>query len=153
VITVLMQRHGGKDLLDAALSHSTKYRQSYTDRFPYGCAYCPENGKHPEDQVKWVKRVVQDCRKQGWMRVIATHSLTIIYALNNALLRYPNLELVAYEILPNQRRKLASHKDKETGQLWIDESLLGDVGCELSTEMNQLLTRNWHDQHTISNGA
>lgn len=117
MITVLMQRHS-YDRQDKAYAHF---------KMNGGFGYLPDS-LHPEDQVKLIKRIVK--AKENC--TIVTHSLIVIYALNNELLRNKKLEIWAYEVLPCGKIKSVV-KDR-----WIDESVLGHVADELHAEMNRL---------------
>lgn len=130
MIFVLMQRHGGKDLLLDA------YHKLVED-IPElaGMSYVLD-GDHPEDQVKQVKKLcklymqVKDC-------VVRTNSLTVVYALNNELMRNPKLLVNAYEVRPSGKMNMAI-KDR-----WIDESILGHVADKLQTELNALSAKKY----------
>lgn len=112
-----MQRHS-YDRQDEAYAHF---------KMNGGYGYMPDS-LHPEDQVKLIKRIVK--AKENC--TIVTHSLIVIYALNNELLRNNKLKVCACEVLPSGKIKSVI-KDR-----WIDESVLGHVADKLHAEMNRL---------------
>ena len=130
MITVYMQRKPCQTLgepdpsteLDKVLNHIPN-------------AFCyeyPETRRHPASQVDFIKRLV----KADHDSYICTHSLTIIYALNNELIRNPKLEIKAYDVQPDG--SLVDCMTVTDGQPWVDEAPLGWVADELNVEMNQL---------------
>jgi len=88
----------------------------------------PENNNHPEDQVKMVREWIA----APYDTVIATNSLIIVYALNNSFLKNKNLEIKAFEVL-SEKEKINAMQDG-----WINETILGHVGDELTEEMNNV---------------
>ena len=121
-----MQRHGGSSI---AYSVAQKMK---------GACINPPDHEHPEDQVKFVKNIIKSDDVDVDM-ILPTNSLTLVYALNNELLRNPKLKVMAYEILPSGKKIKAIKK--HDGKLWIDESILGHVGDALSAEMNWLINK------------
>lgn len=130
MIYVLMQRHsdngGTWRIEDLAVG--------WYDVCKTIVAMYPVDAAHPENQVKFVKRLVKDYGKRRLNYVLITNSLTIVYALNNELLRNPKLKVMAYEVVEGKRVKCIKKR-------WIDEGVLGHVSDELNTEMNRLLAK------------
>ena len=135
MIHLLMQRHGkNKQLLGGAVfKHYSQNRDSKKAYWEH-----PEHNAHPEDQIRFVERMVKsELKTPEVLTVVTTHSLTIVYAFNNALLREPTLNLIAYEVI-DPSMDLVQISDNR----WIDESVLGHVADELVAEMNKLRTSN-----------
>lgn len=136
MIYILMQRHGEDFNADRSLGGLAKvWYHNWRDTVDL----FSHDGSHPEEQVAFIKRLVKDKQYQGKLKnelnyVLATNSLTIIYALNNELLRNSKLKVMAYEVVDGKRVR-AIHKR------WIDESVLGHVSDELHTEMNKLMAK------------
>lgn len=131
MIHLLMQRHGkNKQLLGGAVfKHYSQNRDSKKAYWEH-----PEHNAHPEDQIRFVERMVKsELKTPEVLTVVTTHSLTIVYAFNNALLREPALNLIAYEVIDPSMDLVEVTKDR-----WIDESVLGHVADELHAEMNRL---------------
>ena len=111
----------------------------------------PEIHLHPEAQV-WMVHLLAYLARQGFRIVISTHSLTILYALNNLLLastlgEQPHPDIPPSEVrLPpdmvaaylfNERGEVQSLLDEQEG--FIDEAVLGEVNASLSDEMNRIM--------------
>ncbi len=90
--------------------------------------------------------------RQGFRIVISTHSLTILYALNNLLLASALGEQSRPDIPPSEVRLLpdmvAAYLFSEQGEVqsllderegFIDEAVLGEVNASLSDEMNRIM--------------
>lgn len=113
----------------------------------------PELHLHPAAEVA-MSRILAVLVRAGFRVVVTTHSLNIIYSLNNLLLarrRFgdakakdvpdPAMRLAAdevsvYAFTGGPPRQLVNREDA-----FIDESELGAVGAELGAEMNLLLNR------------
>lgn len=135
MITVLMQTQGGHNKVSDVLSSMILDDANPLSDRPYTLSSClfPEAEKHPEDQVKLVKRWVKEQKDfPGINLVVATHSLIIIYALNNELLRNAWLQVEAYAINKNGAKTSAANNR------WIDERVLGKVVDKLGMEMIKL---------------
>lgn len=110
----------------------------------------PEAHLHPAAQVAIVKLLTY-LVNHGIRVVITTHSLTVLYALNNLTLAYRQLEDKEAERVPEPSVRLAPDKlaaylfadgkveniVNESGQ--IDEGLLGRVLGDLQVEFNRLM--------------
>jgi hypothetical protein len=130
MIYVLMQRRGGIDLLHDGWCKLCK-QGIVSDNFsPYRY-----DDLHPEDQIKEVKQII----KYKYEQVLMTNSLTIIYALNNELIRNPKLQIKAFEVLKSGRLKSAMSYDN--GQPFINEAILGHIVEKLSMEYNRLCAK------------
>ncbi len=112
----------------------------------------PEIHLHPNAQVAMVK-ILAYLVNQGFYVTITTHSLTVMYALNNLILAYKKLaEKEGLERVPEAEVQLNPEKvvaymlhegrlqniKLDSGE--IDESRLGEVLGDLETEYNRLAT-------------
>jgi hypothetical protein len=113
----------------------------------------PELHLHPEAQVK-MSQVIAVLVNAGFRIVVTTHSLPIIYSLNNLSLAHKRFgrekgkglpdprmridaaDLAVYDFSDRKPRDLVDRKEH-----FIDEHELGDVGARLGAEMNLLLNR------------
>lgn len=110
----------------------------------------PETHLHPSAQVAIAKLLAYLCNK-GLRLVITTHSLFILYVLNNLVLAAQNLPNKDFSGLPEASQKLnperlsaylfsdgtaISIRDRESGEL--DESKLSSVLGNLEMEYNQI---------------
>ncbi|NEP42638.1 MAG: AAA family ATPase [Okeania sp. SIO2H7] len=110
----------------------------------------PETHLHPSAQVAIAKLLAYLCNK-GFRLVITTHSLFILYVLNNLILASQNLPNKEFENLPVSSQRLnpnllsaylfaegtaISIRDEESGEL--DESKLSRVLGNLEIEYNQI---------------
>jgi hypothetical protein len=133
MIYLLMQRHGD----DREALRTAEYKlERKLGKNNLTLWFLPETNAHPEDQVDYVGRMVKnqkDDRKHTL--VLTTNSLMIVYALNNALLSDPDLEVMAYEVFPD------GSMSQCINDRWIDESVLGHVADKLHAEMNQLFAK------------
>lgn len=114
----------------------------------------PELHLHPEAQVKMVQ-ILAVLVNAGFRVVVTTHSLNILYALNNLLLARRRFGLTKGRDLPDPDMRLrvedvavydftmnaAPRAIVDREQAFIDEHELGDVGAALGEEMNLLLNR------------
>lgn len=91
----------------------------------------PERDLHPGAQAKVAKELA---RKAFASKVtIGTHSLTVLFALNNYLLGHPALPVEAFALdREGNLRPIVNDR-------FIDESVLGKPVDELGIEMNRLL--------------
>lgn len=114
----------------------------------------PEIHLHPKSQVAIVKLLAY-LVNHGIRIVVTTHSLTVLYALNNLTLAYRQLGDKAAERVPEVSVRLPPDKVAaylfdadgnaerivdESGQ--IDEGLLGEVLGDLEVEFNRLTAYN-----------
>jgi hypothetical protein len=114
----------------------------------------PETHLHPMAQVAITKLLAYLCNK-GFRLIITTHSLFVLYVLNNLILAQQNLPEQEFNDLvqPSQRLKseqLAAYlfangtaisiRDTESGQL--DESQLSNVMGDLEVQYNQIQSYN-----------
>jgi len=114
----------------------------------------PEIHLHPKAQVAVVKLLAY-LVNNGVRIVVTTHSLTVLYALNNLTLAYRQLGNKAAERVPEVSVRLPPEKmvaylfdmdgkiekiADESGQ--IDEGLLGEVLGDLEIEFNRLTAYN-----------
>lgn len=111
----------------------------------------PETHLHPKAQVDLVKMLAY-LVNQGFRLVITTHSLIVLYTLNNLAMAYEKLQDVqTKESLPQPETRLNPNYlaaylfDK--GQIYnvfdqhqIDEALLESVLGELDVQQNKLMT-------------
>ncbi|RME09593.1 MAG: ATP-binding protein [Ardenticatenia bacterium] len=111
----------------------------------------PESHLHPEAQVQMVHLLALLVR-QGFRVVITTHSLTILYALNNLVLASrlgeqpvdgvpaPEVRLkpaMVSAYLFDERGHVSSLLDEQQG--FIEETALAAIDAELSAEMNRIM--------------
>ena len=110
----------------------------------------PEIHLHPAAQAEMVK-VLALLARHGFRVVMTTHSLTVIYALNNLMQAAQLGDQVMEKDLPEPDTRLAAHDvavyaftgnqprslvDEETG--FIDERELGEVGEHLAASLNRI---------------
>ncbi|NER34403.1 MAG: ATP-binding protein [Oscillatoria sp. SIO1A7] len=110
----------------------------------------PETHLHPSAQVAIAKLLAYLCNK-GFRLVITTHSLFILYVLNNLVLAAQNLQNKDFSGLPVASQRLnpnllsaylfsdgtaISIRDRESGEL--DESKLSSVLGNLEMEYNHI---------------
>jgi hypothetical protein len=110
----------------------------------------PETHLHPSAQVAITKLLAYLCNK-GFRLVITTHSIFVLYVLNNLILAAQNLPEQNFENIPNSSFRLPSNqlsaylfsegtavsiRDQESGQL--DESKLSSVLGNLEMQYNQI---------------
>jgi predicted ATPase len=109
----------------------------------------PETHLHPKAQVALIKMLAY-LVNQGFHLVITTHSLFVLYVLNNLTLAYRQLNYQNAKNVPEPLVRLPPEKVvayqfdngtvtnivDETGQ--IDEGLLGNVLGDLEVEFNRL---------------
>ncbi len=113
----------------------------------------PEIHLHPQAQRDMVKMLALMVNR-GFRVVVTTHSLTVLYALNNliqaSLLKGGEVEGVPgpeFRLSPEQVSVYAFEKDEAPRQLvdiekaFIDERELGAVAEDLSAELNRIGTR------------
>lgn len=147
-LLVYVQEHGGKDLLRAKVipfgvpavdfvpemhAHAHGFFQAIrmaarakrTLRLVF-----PETYLHPEDQVKVAAAILKAARVTRV--IVGTHSLMMLYALNNGLIRDSKVEVKAFLVKPNGRKKSIM-----SGR-FISEVELGAVASSLSDEFNRL---------------
>ena len=113
----------------------------------------PEIHLHPEAQV-WMVHLLAYLARQGFRIVVSTHSLTILYALNNLLLAsalderpYPQVPAPDVRLTPDmvaaylfsEQGEVKSLLDEKEG--FIDEDVLGEVNASLSDEMNRIMMK------------
>jgi predicted ATPase len=110
----------------------------------------PETHLHPKAQVALIKMLAY-LVNQGFHIVITTHSLFVLYALNNLTLAYRQLSDQNAKNVPSPNVRLAPEKVAaylfdngtitnivdDSGQ--IDEGLLGNVLGDLEVEFNRLM--------------
>ncbi len=114
----------------------------------------PETHLHPSAQVAIIQLVAYLCRK-GFRLVITTHSLFVLYVLNNLVLAAQTLPDQPLKNMPDTTQRLPpnlleaylfaeetaiSIRDSETGQL--DESRLSQVLGDLEVQYNQIQAYN-----------
>jgi len=113
----------------------------------------PETHLHPEAQVAIVKMLAYLVNK-GFRLVITTHSLVVLYTLNNLILAYEQLNDESVDGMPEIETRIAPEMLSaylfsqgkiqnivtESGK--IDEGLLGSVLGNLEIQFNQLMTYN-----------
>ncbi len=111
----------------------------------------PEIHLHPQAQKRMVHLLAYLVR-QGFRVVVTTHSLTVLYTLNNLLLASA-LGDVPFEGVPApevrlQPGEVAAYLFERSGRVrdilsrearFIDETTLGSVGDDLGEEMNRIL--------------
>ncbi|MEM9216811.1 MAG: AAA family ATPase [Cyanobacteria bacterium P01_F01_bin.150] len=110
----------------------------------------PETHLHPSAQVAMTKLIAYLCNK-GFRLVITTHSLFVLYVLNNLVLANQYLPNQDFDALPNASIRLkpeqlsaylftdgtaVSIRDQESGQL--DEQKLSSVLGDLEVQYNQI---------------
>ncbi len=110
----------------------------------------PETHLHPSAQVAMTQLIAYLCN-QGFRLVITTHSLFVLYVLNNLVLANQYLPHKDFEQLPNPPLRLqpqdlsaylftdgtaVSIRDQESGQL--DEGKLSSVLGDLEVQYNQI---------------
>ncbi len=119
----------------------------------------PEIHLHPQAQTRLVE-LLASLVKQGFRLVLTTHSLTVIYKLNNLILASglegetdDSLPAPEARLLPSQVAAYLFHPDgtienlvdDETG--FISEAPLGEIGDQLMEEMNAIMARRvMHDE-------
>lgn len=137
-----MQRNGGPDLLRDAL-RAAKPGAVFVSGAPVQGAiemgkehgllvHLPETGLHPEDVVKVIRTLVA-AAVAGTDVAISTHSITVLYAINNEVAAHGFKDTAMY--IADEDRHVRHHEG------WIDESYLGWVTDDLSAELNQTLAR------------
>ncbi len=112
----------------------------------------PESHLHPKTQIALMKMLAY-LVNQGFHIVVTTHSLFVLYALNNLTMAYQKLGTEEVKKMPEPHIRLAPEKMEaylfangsvasvfDKGQ--IDESLLGEVLGNLETEFTHLMTHN-----------
>lgn len=114
----------------------------------------PETHLHPSAQVAITQLLAYLCHK-GFRLVITTHSLFVLYVLNNLVLAAQTLPDQPFKNMPNTNQRLqpdrleaylfaeetaVSIRDSETGQL--DESRLSRVLGDLEVQYNQIQAYN-----------
>lgn len=126
MIYLFMQRHGGADLLTSAMG---KLSKEIVANYVH---YFPENHTHPEDLVTNIKNIISSEKENPSLnRLIATHSLLVLFVLNNAMLADTNLQVKAFEVLEEGSWKDAiKQMTMPTNHLWIDEQVLGKIFYE-----------------------
>ncbi len=111
----------------------------------------PENHLHPDAQIALVKLLAYLANK-GFRLVITTHSLFVLFVLNNLAMAYDKLGEAEFDNLPKNTLRLKPEDTAaylfadntirnimdESGQ--IDDSLLERVLGELDVEQNKLMT-------------
>jgi AAA15 family ATPase/GTPase len=113
----------------------------------------PELHLHPDAQVK-MSQIVAVLVNAGFRVVVTTHSLNVVYSLNNLLLPRTRFNLTEGVGLPDPAMRIRvadiAVYDFSNGtprdlvdrqEAFIDEHELGDVGARLGAEMNLLLNR------------
>jgi hypothetical protein len=110
----------------------------------------PETHLHPSAQIAITKLLAYLCNK-GFRLVITTHSLFVLYVLNNLFLAEKSLPHQEFNDIPNTSQWLSSNqlnaylfadgtatsiRDSESGEL--DESKLSYALGELETQYNQI---------------
>jgi len=110
----------------------------------------PETHLHPMAQVAITKLLAYLCNK-GFRLVITTHSVFVLYVLNNLILAQQNLPQTEFKDLPLTSQRLKSNqlsaylfadgtavsiRDSQSGQL--DESQLSRVMGDLEVQYNQI---------------
>ena len=110
----------------------------------------PETHLHPSAQVAIAKLLAYLCNK-GFRLVITTHSLFVLYVLNNLVLAAQNLPDKDFPGIPVTSQRLTSNllsaylfsdgtaisiRDRESGEL--DESRLSSILGNLEMEYNQI---------------
>jgi len=113
----------------------------------------PELHLHPDAQVK-MSQIVAVLVNAGFRVVVTTHSLNVVYSLNNLLLARTRFNLTEGVGLPDPAMRIRvadiAVYDFSNGtprdlvdrqEAFIDEHELGDVGARLGAEMNLLLNR------------
>ena len=113
----------------------------------------PELHLHPAAQVK-MSQILAVLVNAGFRVVVTTHSLSIVYSLNNLLLARKRFQVSPGRGLPDPAMRLRvedvavyNFSDGvpgdvvDRGEAFIDEHELGDVGARLGEEMNALLNR------------
>ncbi len=111
----------------------------------------PEIHLHPEAQVLMVHLLAHLVR-QGFRVVVSTHSLTVLYALNNLLLASALGEQTHEGVPPPEVRlspeKVAAYLFDERGgvhslldeeERFVDEEMLGAIDALLGAEMNRIM--------------
>lgn len=123
-----MQRHGGADLLTPAMKNYSA-KMNIIGNYVYSF---PENYTHPEDLVTNIKNIISlEKENPSLNRLIATHSLLVLFVLNNALLADTNLQIKAFEVLEDGSWKdVIKEMTVPTKHLWIDEQILGKIFYE-----------------------
>lgn len=113
----------------------------------------PETHLHPGAQLA-IAKLLAYLLNQGICVIVTTHSLTILYALNNLTLAYRQLGDKETENVPEPPVRLSPDKmaaylfaegkveniADESGQ--IDEGVLGQVLGDLEVEFNRLTAYN-----------
>jgi len=113
----------------------------------------PETHLHPEAQVAIVKMLAY-LVNLGFRLVITTHSLVVLYTLNNLILAHEKLKNESVDDLPEIKTRIASEmlsaylfnqgkiENIITDSGKINEGLLGFVLGDLEIQFNQLMTYN-----------
>jgi hypothetical protein len=110
----------------------------------------PETHLHPSAQVAITSLLAYLCNK-GFRLIITTHSIFILYVLNNLIMAKQSLPDMTFSKMPDISQRLNSKdisaylftektaisiRDPETGE--IDESRLSSVLGDLETQYNQI---------------
>lgn len=113
----------------------------------------PETHLHPEAQVAIVKMLAY-LVNLGFRLVITTHSLVVLYTLNNLILAHEKLKNKSVDDLPEIKTRIAPEmlsaylfnqgeiQNIVTDSGKINEGLLGFVLGDLEIQFNQLMTYN-----------
>ncbi|MFH0902815.1 MAG: AAA family ATPase [Pseudomonadota bacterium] len=115
----------------------------------------PEIHLHPEAE-RLVVEMLATLVRAGFRVVVTTHSLTVLYAVNNLLLRTKLREIDSTDGLYLEPQEVAAYhlqngiaKDLlEENPDFIDESALGTVADDLQGEMNRIAIR-LHDAGSL----
>ncbi len=141
MLIVLVQARGGEDLLREATRSGGGGKGLYAEGMPsehvlelaqpagFLRVVFPERGLHPEDQVVAARRLVELSRT--CTVYLATHSLMVIYAVNNSIMKDETLQVEAYCVTKTGRESIFADR-------WIDEGSLGSVADDLAMELNQI---------------
>ncbi|WP_204102210.1 MULTISPECIES: ATP-binding protein [Spirulina sp. CCY15215] len=110
----------------------------------------PETHLHPSAQIA-IAQLLAYLRNKGFRLVITTHSIFILYVLNNLILAAQNLPQEKFKNLPDPSQRLTSNqlsaylfsdgtaisiRDDKSGEL--DESKLSSVLGDLEVQYNQI---------------
>lgn len=149
MLHVFMQEIGGVDRLREELNYGRKTQDFFwvglvnsqivdvivkrSEKSTFRILF-PERDLHPSDQRRVAESLVD------WSKTsdvyIGTHSLIIIYTINNRLVQDPNLEVEAIGIKEDGTRESVISKKR-----WIDEGYLGCVGSKLQADLNRILSQ------------
>jgi ABC-type multidrug transport system ATPase subunit len=113
----------------------------------------PELHLHPDAQVK-MSQILAVLVNAGFRVVATTHSLNIVYAINNLLLARKRFQTAKGEGLPDPAMRLevedvaawdftdgVPRDVMDRNKAFIEEHELGEVGASQGEEMNALLNR------------